>query len=72
MEELNTNVTEEVIEKAAGNGFGKKAGIVAIGVFAVYGAYKAVTTVVKKIKNHNAAKIEAASEVVEVEESDED
>lgn len=72
MEELNTNVTEEVIEKAAGNGFGKKAGIVAIGALAVYGAFKATTELVKKIKARRAAKIETASEVVEVEESDED
>ena len=72
MEELNTNVTEEVIEKAAGNGFVQKVGIVAIGALAVYGAYKATTNVVRKIKDHKAAKIEAASEVVEVEESEED
>ena len=68
MEELTTNVTEEVIENAAGNDFGKKAGIVALVAMAGYGIGKGVEKLVKVIRSRKAAKIEAASEEVEVEE----
>lgn len=71
MEELTTNVTEEVIE-AAGNGFGKKAGIVALIAMAGYGVGKGVEKLVKVIRTRKAEKIEAASEEVEVEILDED
>lgn len=72
-----TTAVGENIEKAAGNDFGKKAGIVALGVLAIYGTYKGTVEIVKsikgavklakKIKEKKAAEIEESSEEVEVE-----